>query len=120
MVDAEIEADLSPETVWRAWARAFELRGLSLKKGVKSRGIIGYRILDVVDGVSYAILWKSLLTKLVYTYSVKRQRSGCSIHIHAKPKGFFFWIIRLTLKKKIQRDLQTFLKDFVIALKNQA
>lgn len=120
MVDAEIEASLSPEVVWKAWARAFEIRGLALKKGVKSRGIIGYRILEVEDGVSYSILWKSLLTKLVYTYSVKKAGAGCVIHIHAKPKGFFFWMIQLTLKNKIQRDLQTFLQDFVKALKNQA
>lgn len=120
MVRSEIKTNLSPAKVWNAWKRAFEMSGGSLTPGQKSKGTIRFHILEVIEGKSYSILWKSFLTKILYTYRVSDAASGALIEIIAKPKGFFFWIVHLTLKKKIQRDLDSFLRDFTKALQTQS
>lgn len=120
MIHSEIKTDLSPKIIWSSWKRAFEFNGSSLKVGEKGKAAVRFQILDVIEGKSYTIVWKSLFTKISYTYQVSETQNGSHIQIFANPKGFFFWIVHLTLKKKIQKDLETFLSQFVQALKNQA
>jgi hypothetical protein len=120
-MEALIESSVKPETVWKAWesAHAIHANGPIVPgKRSKSTGF-KYKILDVVDGVRFSILWKSLFVRMVFTHSVKPAKKGSEIRYSAEIQGFFAWPVRFMLKNKIRKNLTFVLKQFTAQLERQ-
>jgi hypothetical protein len=115
-MEATIETDLSPATVWAAWEKAHAVHssGGAMEPGhrAKSTGF-KYAILDVVPGESFSILWKSYLVRIVFIHTVHPTRKGSKICYRAEMRGLFARPVRFFLAKKVQKNLSFVLKEFV-------
>lgn len=113
-MEASIEARTTADVVWRAWEKAHELHAnepIEPGQRAKSSGF-KYKILDVVPGERFSILWKSLFVRMVFTHSVKAVKNGVEIRYSADIKGIFAWPVRWMLKNKIRQNLAFVLKQF--------
>lgn len=113
-MEASIEASVTAETVWRAWEKAHELHAndpIEPGQRAKSSGF-KYKILDVVPGERFSILWKSLFVRMIFTHSVKTVKRGVEIRYTAEIKGLFAWPVRFLLREKIRKNLSFVLKEF--------
>lgn len=120
-----IEAAILPETVWQAWERAHAKNGEEgLVSGVRSKTTsanakgFSYQILDVVPGMRFSILWKTLFVRLIFTHTVLPAPRGSEIRYSVRISGFFAWPVRFFLKNKIRNNLRFVLKEFVKQLKS--
>jgi len=114
-MEASIETRAPPDRIWKAWEQAHAVHdGGPLAPGqrAKSNGF-KYRIADVVPGRSFAILWKSLFVRMVFTHTVRPLGKGSAISYCAEIQGLFAWPVRFLLKKKIEKNLAFVLKEFV-------
>jgi len=118
MIESIIETRVQPEKVWQAWRKAHAMdagftagqKG-SLKTAGGSR--FSYRILDVSEGKSFTILWKSMFVRMVFTHSVQPKLKGAEIRYQVQIRGLFAWPVRVFLSEKIRRNLQLILKALV-------
>lgn len=116
----EIETKVRPEVVWQAWQKAHELhtndslalgkKGKTQKDGAKG---LSYKIIEVQEGESFTIVWKSLFARLIFIHTVKPQNKGALIQYSFQIKGPFAWFLRWMLSKKIQNNLKLVLKSMV-------
>ena len=121
-MEATIEARVKPETVWKAWEKAHAVHSndpIEPGQRAKSTGF-KYKILDVVQGESFSISWKSLFVRMVFSHSVKAIKKGSEIRYSAEIKGFFAWPVRFFLEKKIRRNLAFVLKEFTKQLEKNS
>jgi len=93
---------VAPETVWSAWEKA-NGQIVAGMKGVR-RGF-RYQILEVEKGRSFSVLWKSLLTRLVFFHQVVPHGKGSEIRYSFAIKGPFKWVLARLLQKKVQASL---------------
>jgi hypothetical protein len=114
-MEASIETELSPEAIWKAWERAHALHtDGALEEGQRAKRTgFKYKILHVVPGVRFSILWKSLFVRMVFTHVVQPSKKGALIRYSAEIKGLFSWPLRFLLRSKIQNNLSFSLKEFV-------
>jgi hypothetical protein len=113
-MEATIETDLSPATIWGAWEKAHAVHANGpIEPGhrAKSTGF-KYKILDVVPGESFSILWKSYLVRIVFIHTVHAIKKGSRISYKAEIRGLFAAPVRFFLRKKIQNNLSFVLKEF--------
>ena len=116
-MEQTIEAEVSPKRVWEAWEKAQAAHGhQGLRGGTKgvtqtgqAKGI-RYEILDVVEGQSFSILWKTPFVRLIFTHAVEPTRRGSKIRYGFQIRGFFAWPVRWILGKKIASNLSLVLK----------
>ena len=120
-MEATIEASVSPEVVWRAWEKAHSINSDSqIEPGQRAKSTgFKYKILDVVQGERFSILWKSLFVRMIFTHSVKAVKKGAEIRYTAEIRGLFAWPVRFMLKNKIRKNLSFVLKEFVKLLERQ-
>ncbi|MBF8263386.1 MAG: hypothetical protein HW387_1051 [Parachlamydiales bacterium] len=123
MIESEIETKVSSQTVWQAWKKAHAMDATFLpghKGALKTEGgsRFTYRILDVRDGESFTILWKSMFVRLIFTHAVIPQLRGAKISYRVQIKGFFAWPVRYFLSEKIRRNLKSILKSLVKELES--
>lgn len=112
-----LEAAVSPQTVWEAWSRAHALHG-----GEKGRAQNGFRyqVLDVREGESFSILWKTFFVRMIFTQRVRPSRRGSEISYHVQIKGPFAWPVRWVLGGKIKKNIHLVLKAIVKQLENES
>jgi hypothetical protein len=118
MIETTIQTIVSPECVWQAWRRVHALEeGLTPnQKGVlKTEGgsRFSYRLLDVKEGESFSILWKSLFVRMIFTHRVTPKGGGSEICYCVQIRGFFAWPVRYLLSNKIRSNLQLVLRSLV-------
>lgn len=113
-MEASIEASVTAEVVWRAWEKAHALcANEPIEPGQRARSSgFKYKILDVVPGERFSILWKSLFVRMIFTHSVKAVKKGVEIRYTAEIKGLFAWPVRWMLENKIRKNLSFVLKEF--------
>lgn len=114
---------VSKDKVWNAWVTAHAAHGQSdlvsgAKGEMKGKGKkgIAYRILDVVPGKSFSILWKTLFVRLIFHYSVRPLDRGSEVRYDFCIKGIFAYPVRFLLENKIRKNLAAVLKAFVAQL----
>jgi len=119
-MEQKIEARVPPAKVWEAWEKAHAAHGQQgIKAGfrAKTKSERGkgfkYQILDVVPGVSFSILWKTLFVRLIFTHAVHPTKRGSEIRYDFQIKGLFAWPVRKVLAKKIEKNLAIVLKAIV-------
>lgn len=112
-MEETIEARVSPEIVWKTWAKMHAIQGNGPKK-------FKCKILDVIEGRQFSVLWKSLFVRLIFTYSVQEAKAGSQVRCTAVIKGFFAWPVRMMLQTKIQKNISFALKEFVKQLEKQS
>lgn len=123
MIEASIQTKVAPHVVWQFWSRAHEMEkgfvpGQKGKFKTSRNSGFAYRILDVQDGKSFTILWKSLFVRLIFTHSVLPVSRGSEITYRVQIRGLFAWPTRYFLSEKIRRNLQTVLKSIVSQLES--
>lgn len=118
MIESAIDTKVSQDAVWRAWKKAHAMDS-SFQPGRKGAlkteggGRFSYKILDIREGESFTILWKSLFVRLIFTHSVAAQPRGSKISYRIQIKGFFAWPVRYLLREKIRRNLNAILRSLV-------
>ncbi len=114
-MEEQIEASVLPSEVWRAWERAHAGQNQKgLKEGEKDRkGKFAYQILNVKEGESFSILWKSLFVRLIFTQSVKPTLKGSLISYQVQIKGPFAWAVRWLIGEKVRKSISSILKAIV-------
>ena len=119
-MEASIEVGVSPEAVWRAWEKAHSIHSAQpIEPGQRAKSTgFKYRILDVVPGERFSILWKNLFVRMIFTHSVQPLNTGAKIRYTAEIKGLFAWPVRFMLKNKIRKNLAFVLKEFAKQLNN--
>ena len=124
-MEEKIEARVKPDVVWQAWETAHAKHG----QGNLTTGQIGeskaegsskfrYKVLDVVPGKEFTILWKTLFVKLIFRHTVAPTPRGSLISYSVQIKGPFAWPVRFVLGKKIQTNISAVLKAIVKQLEN--
>jgi len=118
MIEEVIQTKVSPNRVWQAWSAAHSMdKGFAPKQKGVLRTVGGskfsYRILDVRDGESFTILWKTMFVRLVFTHTVVSMSKGSGISYRVQIRGFFAWPVRFFLTGKIRQNLQSILKSLV-------
>ena len=113
-MEATIESGVPCEAVWRAWEKAHGIHaGGPIEPGQRSKSPgFKYKILSVVQGESFSMLWKSLFVRLIFTYSVRALKRGSEIRYAVEITGLFAWPVRFMLRNKIQKNLSFVLKEF--------
>ena len=126
-MEQKIDARVSPGKVWESWERAHEKHGQGRieegQKGVsKGRNAKGfrYKVLDVVPGQQFSILWKTLFVRLLFSHSVSPTRWGCEIRYSVRITGPFAWPVRWFLGNKIQQNISLVLKEIVKQLEEES
>jgi hypothetical protein len=124
MIESIIQTKVSPQKVWQAWSSAHAMeKGFEPKqKGVlrtQGGGKFSYRILDVREGESFSILWKSMFVRLIFTHSVIPKAKGSQISYRVQVRGFFAWPVRYFLSDKIRRNLCSILTSLVNELESR-
>ena len=121
-----IEARVLPERVWETWEKAHAAHGQTkLEEGIKGKTQLDgkkgfrYRILDVVPGRSFSILWKTLFVRLIFHHAVRPTSRGCEIRYSFEIKGFFAWPVRRLLGNKIRSNLSLVLKSLARQLEDR-
>jgi hypothetical protein len=112
-----LEAAVSPQTVWEAWSKAHALHGG--QKGNSQNGF-RYQVLDVREGESFSILWKTFFVRMIFTQRVKPSRRGSEISYHVRIKGPFAWPVRWVLGNKIKKNIRLVLNAIVKQLENES
>lgn len=110
-MEEQIETRASAAQVWQAWGQA---RTGQAGDGAKKR----YRIVDVKDGESFSILWKSLFVRLLFRHKVTPTKSGSLISYSVQIGGLFGWAVRRLIGNKIRNNLSVVLKTMVKQLEN--
>ena len=118
MIESVIQTRVSPDRVWQAWSAA---HSMDKEFAPKQKGVLrtdggskfSYRILDVKEGESFSILWKSMFVRLVFTHTVVSKAKGSEISYRVQIRGFFAWPVRYFLSEKIRRNLHSILKSLV-------
>ena len=110
MIQSTIETKAAPAQVWDLWRSAHQMDETFVpgKKGSwkgKRSGSFSYRILEVSEGKSFAICWKSLFVRLIFTHSVAETPKGSQICYRVQIRGPFAWPMRRLLAGKIQKNL---------------
>jgi len=126
-MEQRIEAAVAPEKVWESWERAHEKQGQAkimdgqkgVSKGLGKKGF-RYQVLDVVPGLKFSILWKTLFVRLLFTHSVSPTRWGSEIRYSVTIKGPFAWPVRWFLGKKIEQNIRLVLKAIVKQLEEES
>jgi hypothetical protein len=113
-----IETSVSPEVVWSAWEKAHALHGEKAQKS-SVKGKFKYKVLDVKQGESFSILWKTLFVRLIFSHSVKPTRRGAKITYRVQIKGLFAWPVRALIGEKIRVNIRSVLKSIVLQLESQ-
>lgn len=124
-MEEKIETRVRPEVVWQAWEMAHAKHG----QGNLTAGQMGeskaegnskfrYKILEVVPGKEFTILWKTLFVKLIFRHVVLPSPRGSFISYSVQIKGPFAWPVRFILGKKIQTNISAVLKAIVKQLEN--
>ena len=121
MIESVIQTKVSPDRVWQSWRQthAMEKGFAPNQKGkLKTQGgsKFSYRILDVREGESFTILWKSYFVRLIFTHTVTPQAKGSEISYRVQVRGLFAWPVRYLLREKIRRNLGLILKALVYQL----
>ena len=126
-IEKKIKTKAHSRDIWQAWASMYKYQGanekpIKFEKGVKGHVLMGkgrpvpFEILEMDKGKSFTIAWKSHFLKMVFTYKVEPRKAGSTINCHVKFKGIFsyplFWIIR----KKVEKDLEASLMQFVSSI----
>ncbi len=111
---------VSPNRVWQAWVKAHAVHGSgTLVSGsvghmeTKGQKKIPYRIIDVVEGTSFSIVWKAMFVRLVFSYQVVPVGKGSQISYDFQMKGAMAWMVRWALAPKIRENLTHVLKTFI-------
>lgn len=113
-MQASIQTNLTPSIIWKAWES-----GLNLTPGIKAKAKgLQYQILYVTFEKEFAISWKSLFIRLIFTHAVTPLKNGSQIVYSAELKGLFAGIARFFLKGKITKNLEFALKEFVKQLEH--
>lgn len=118
MIESVIQTKVSPQRVWQAWSKAHAMeKGFAPKqKGtLKTDGgsKFSYRILDVREGESFTILWKSMFVRLIFTHTVIPKAKGSEISYRVQIRGFFAWPVRFFLSEKIRSNLRLIMTSLV-------
>ncbi len=121
-----IEARVPPKRVWEAWEKAHAIHGqdkiVSGQKGIskgEGKSKFRYQVLEVINGESFAILWKTLFIRLIFTHSVKSTSRGSEIRYRVDIRGPFAWPVRWMLGKKIKHNIGQVLRAIVKQLENE-
>lgn len=126
-MEESIEARVAPEIVWEAWERAHAKHG----QGKLTQGQVGetkaegksqfrYKVLEVVPGKQFSILWKTLFVRLLFSHSVEPTQRGSQIRYSVQIKGPFAWPVRWVLGTKIRKNIGAVLKAIVKQLEEQS
>ncbi len=109
-----IQTRVAPRLVWKAWEDAHESRGLGkLSAGQSGKSPFRYKVLQVVPGESFTIVWKAYFVRLIFRHTVKPAPRGAEIRYDVQIKGFFAWPVRWFLGKKIRSSIYAVLKAMV-------
>lgn len=122
-----IKTKAHSKQVWEAWASMYRFQGpkekaIKFEKGAKGHVLMGkgrpvpFEILDMEKEKFFTIVWKSHFLKLVFTYKVEPKKSGASISCQVRFKGMFSYPLYWILHKKIAKDIEASLIQFVESL----
>lgn len=122
-----IEARVNPEIVWEAWERAHAkhcqgklIQGQVGEAIAEGKSRFKYKVLEVVPGKKFSILWKTLFVRLLFSHSVKPSLRGSEIRYSVQIKGPFAWPVRWVLGNKIQKNIGLVLRAIVKQLEEQS
>ena len=119
-MEEQIETRVTPKEVWASWEKAHLARNKGgIEQGKTGKNEFQYEIIDVKQGESFSMLWKSLFVRLVFSQSVKPIQRGSQISYRVQIKGPFAWPIRWLLGKKIRKNVHLVLKSIVQELENK-
>jgi hypothetical protein len=114
-----IQCKAVPSCVWEMWEKAHMSHSQKgIEAGQKGKSRFKYKILEVVPGESYSIVWKTMFVRLVFTHMVKPTSLGSEISYKVQIKGPFAWPIRYFLQNKIKKNISVVLKSLVYQLDN--
>jgi len=119
-MEEQIETTVSPEVVWATWEKAHALHGQeSIESGQKGKSKFRYKVLDVKNGESFSILWKTLFVRLIFSHTVIPIFRGSKISYRVQIKGLFAWPVRLLVGEKIRKNISLVLKAIVRELESK-
>jgi hypothetical protein len=125
-MEYKITTRVPASKVWEAWETAHAVHGQpgitqgqkGLSNNPNAKGF-KYKLLDVIPGEKFSILWKTFFVRLIFTHSVKSTTWGTEICYSVLIKGLFAWPVRRMLGNKIQQNLSLVLKAMVKQLEQQ-
>jgi hypothetical protein len=121
-MEERIETRVKPAAVWDAWERAHAQHGSqgfsSGQKGTSQK--FRYKVLDVIPGKSFSIVWKTLFVQLIFHHQVAPFGRGSEILYTIEIKGPFGWMARWILGNKIRSNVRLVLKTLVKQLEEEA
>jgi hypothetical protein len=119
-MEETIEVGVTPQQVWEMWGKAHVLHGQKgIEAGQTGKYQFRYQILDVKEGESFSILWKTLFVRLVFSHSVKPAQKGAQICYAVSVKGLFAWPVHWLLRKKLKANMAAVLQAMARQLENQ-
>jgi len=114
-MEERIETRAKSVKVWEMWEHVHSQQG---RAGVSGR--FRYQVTDVVPGVGFTVIWKTLFARLIFRHSVQPTPRGSEILYTVEIKGPFAWFIRWILGNKIRRNIRSVLQEMVRRLENEA
>lgn len=113
------------ERIWGVWEAAHAKHGqgkimegqVGLSNNDNGKGF-KYKVVDVIPGERFSIIWKTLFVRLIFTHWIKKTYWGSEIGYSVQIKGLFAWPVRFFLGKKIQQNLGLVLKAMVKQLES--
>jgi len=108
-MEESIETRAKPVEVWAAWEKAH-----AISEG--KNGKFKYRVVNVVSGEQFTIVWKTLFIRLHFNHFVLATTRGSQIRYSVKIKGLFAPIIRWLIGNKIRQNIRLVLKTMVYQL----
>jgi hypothetical protein len=121
-IEESIETKTAAKRIWQAFVETYKRKGQTgFKEGskgyVSSQGkSLPFEIIDIKKGESFTTLWKSLLVKFYFIYSVEELDKGSRITCHVKVKGPLGFLVAPFLKKKMRKNVRQFLEEFAFQL----
>lgn len=116
-MEERIETRVSPEKIWQTWEMAHAKQGEETfergKKGKSARGNFRYEVVDIVQGESFTLVWKTLFLRLIFSHAVFPKKRGSEIVYSIKIRGFFGAPARWFLGNKIRQSVRGVLKTMV-------
>lgn len=120
-IEEKIAISAPVKTIWKIWADNYLQNGYDVgKKGfvTDSKRGVKFKILSYKENESLTIVWYSALVKLVYHHIVEPKDIGSLVTCKVQIKGFFSFLIKPLVSKKIRKYLQMSLDKFSKDVKN--
>ena len=115
---ASVVVGVPAAQIWRMWEAGYAQRGQSLVEGTTGKSQkMSYKIAEVKPGVSFSMIWKAYLVRLVLIQALRATDTGTEISYEMQVRGLFGALLRWLLRNTVRRQLQDALNLFAEQLR---